>query len=503
MSIKVKLVITYIVLVCASAVFLFGFGVTAFFRATETAVTEVFSEENIDEIAYKIFNVLAEIKSVEKYHPEDLKSEEFIQRLDKELDFFKGGVIVYYDNTFHNYEDIGLDQEVLLQLKPFSKTVDISLEEEAYYAEIETEGNRFIVHNKIEYFFLDYVASFEEDEVIYYFVTDVTRLDGYANRLNGSLLLVVLLYIVIITAPILYIVNHDIIKPLRVMRESAKKIEEGNLDFEIKSNAKNEIGETVVAFEKMRLELKDSIDKQIQYEENRKELISNISHDLKTPMTSIKGYVSGILDGVANTPEKMEKYLRVIYKKSDDMDTLIDDFFLFSKLDLKKLPFDYQTTEVSTFLEEIVEEYSLLFAGEKQKLIYENRMKGEILFCIDRQKMKRAIINILQNSIKYMNKKEQNLHILVEASDKSIWLRVKDNGMGIAKEHVKNVFARFYRTDASRNSTSGGSGLGLAIVKQIIDAHQGDIRIESEVDIGTTIYITLPIEQRKEGGKNE
>ena len=140
-----------------------------------------------------------------------------------------------------------------------------------------------------------------------------------------SLLLLAILLIGLLS----YFVSRSVIKPIFVLKDATERIKEGNLDFQIPATSHDEIGQLNQGFEEMRKKLKGSIEMQTQYEENRKELISNISHDLKTPITSIIGYVEGIKDGIANTPEKMDKYLTTIHTKAKHMDTLIDELFVF------------------------------------------------------------------------------------------------------------------------------------------------------------------------------
>lgn len=133
-----------------------------------------------------------------------------------------------------------------------------------------------------------------------------------------------------------YYVSKSIIKPISTLSTATKRISEGDLEYSVQSNKKDELGELTNTFEAMRLKLKGAEETQRRYEANRQELIARISHDLKTPLTSIKGYINGIQDGVANTPDKMKRYMDTIYRTANDMDGLIDELFLYSKLDLQR-----------------------------------------------------------------------------------------------------------------------------------------------------------------------
>lgn len=277
------------------------------------------------------------------------------------------------------------------------------------------------------------------------------------------------------------------------MRKGTENIKNGDLDFEVKANSKDEIGELCEDFDDMRKKLKESIELQNQYENNRKELISNISHDLKTPITSIKGYVEGIRDGVADTPEKMEKYINTIYTKSQSMDYLIDELLTYSKLDMNKMHFDFQKIDITSYMEDLMEEIRFDVEKKKIKFSYKNNIKGQVIVKIDVQNINRVIMNIISNSIKYMDKEEGKIEVNMYLKGDEVIIGIKDNGKGISKNALSCIFDRFYREDYSRNSLTGGSGLGLAICKKIIEEHGGRIWAESEEKIGTAMWFTIKI----------
>lgn len=310
-------------------------------------------------------------------------------------------------------------------------------------------------------------------------------------RENAALAIIYVLFILTFTNGILtYLVSKSIIKPLKQLEKAANEIKNGNLDYKISACSKDEIGDVCVAFEEMRTRLKESLAIQQQYEENRKELISNISHDLKTPITSIKGYIEGIRDGVADTHDKMNKYINTIYTKANYMDNLIDDLFLFSRLDLNRVPFDFQAVDIGSYIKNCAEEFNFDFDRENIELT-SNIPEKPIMVKADLQKLKRVIMNIVDNSIKYKGIGRLKISISVQDKDDDAMIIVKDNGKGIPKEALPYVFDRFFRADASRETTRGGSGLGLAIVKRIIEEHGGRIWVESEINEGTAIFFTL------------
>lgn len=289
-----------------------------------------------------------------------------------------------------------------------------------------------------------------------------------------------------------YFVSKSILKPIRDLNDAARKISEGNLDFKIEPMNKDELGQLALSFELMRHNLKESAVIQKKYEQNRKELIANISHDLKTPMTSIKGYVEGIRDGVANTPEKMERYIQTIHSKTLHMNHLIDELFLYSKLDLKRVPFYFEEVNIHNYLLDRIEELQFDLENIQVGISYEN-VSGEENICVymEREQFKRVFTNIIQNSLKNMDKAEKHIAVKLLEEDERVVIEFKDNGKGISQEVLPYIFDQFYRVDQSRNAISGGSGLGLAIVKRIIEEHGGKIWAESELGEYTSIYLSL------------
>jgi len=287
-----------------------------------------------------------------------------------------------------------------------------------------------------------------------------------------------------------FVFSERILKPLGRLKAAAVQISRGNLDHEVIEEGDAEIRELCRSFEQMRLKLKESVNAQMKYDENRKILVSSISHDLKTPITSIRGYVEGIMDGVANTPEKVEKYLNTIYSKAAQIDGMIDDLLLYSRLDLKQIPFNFENVDIVKYFEDSVteNEAELEKAGIRLRLI--NELKGCRHVMMDREKMQRVVTNIIDNARKYMNKPAGEVDIILRETDSAIVVEIKDNGSGIAKEDLHHIFDRFYRADASRSRTSG-SGLGLAIAKQIIEGHGGKIWARSRENEGTSIMMSL------------
>ena len=279
--------------------------------------------------------------------------------------------------------------------------------------------------------------------------------------------------------------------PISVLNKGMNHIRDGNLDFILKTDEEGEIGELYQNYEEMRLRLKESQEEKLLQEKQNRELLSNISHDLKTPITSIKGYVEGLIDGVANTPEKQDKYIRTIYNKANDMDHLIDELTLYSRIDSDRVPYNFHRINVGDYFGDCVEEIGMDLESRGIELNYSNLIAPETRIIADPEQLKRVINNIVGNSVKYLDKPHGRIVFRLLDEEDSIRVEVEDNGKGIAPRDIPYIFDRFYRTDSSRNSAKGGSGIGLSIVKKIIEDHGGYIWATSTLGEGTCMHIVL------------
>ena len=301
--------------------------------------------------------------------------------------------------------------------------------------------------------------------------------------------------ILIFTALILsFWIYSSVFNPVQELNIAMKNIAEGNLEYQVpppEHRQKGEMAELAINYEDMRLRLKESTEEKLQRENQNKELVTNISHDLKTPITAIKGYVEGIMDGIANTPEKMDKYIRTIYNKANDMDRLINELSLYSGIDSNRIPYNFHRLNVADYFQDCLEEVGLDLESEDIELSYSNLVSPEVMVIADPEQLKRVINNIISNSVKYQDKKPGSIDIRILDEIDSIRIEIEDNGRGIAQRDLPKIFERFYRTDASRNSTKGGSGIGLSIVKKIVEDHGGYIWATSREGEGTCMHIVL------------
>ena len=286
-------------------------------------------------------------------------------------------------------------------------------------------------------------------------------------------------------------IYRSIAVPLVKLKKATKNIKEGNLDFVLEVEGNDEFSQLCQDFEEMRKRLKESTEEKILMDKENKELISNISHDLKTPITAVKGYVEGIMDGVADTPEKMDRYVRTIYNKTNEMDHLINELTFYSKIDTNRIPYTFSKLNVEDYFSDCAEELGLEMETRGIELVYANYVEKGVQVIADGEQIRRVIHNIVSNVIKYMEKPRGIIQLRVKDVGDFIQVEIEDNGKGIAAKDLPYIFDRFYRTDVSRNSSKGGSGIGLSIVKKIMEDHGGKVWATSRLGIGTIMYFVL------------
>lgn len=313
----------------------------------------------------------------------------------------------------------------------------------------------------------------------------------FPKRVIGILAVMIIIILVVTACLLTSWIKTSILNPINELKKAMGQIRDGNLDYRLSTSEKGEIGELYQGYEDMRLRLKESAEEKLQDDRHDRELVSNISHDLKTPITSIKGYVEGLLDGVANTPEKQEKYLRTIDNKVDDMVKLINELALYSKIDNDKIPYNFRRINLTDYFHDCVDEIGMDLESKGIELNYSNLLPQETEIIADPEQFKRVINNIISNSVKYMDKPHGRIDIRLLDEQDSVRIEIEDNGRGIPARDLPNIFNRFFRGDASRNTATGGSGIGLSIVKKIVEDHGGYIWATSKEHVGTCMHMVF------------
>ena len=283
-----------------------------------------------------------------------------------------------------------------------------------------------------------------------------------------------------------------IIRPIQELRHGVDQIAAGNYDVRVECRFPNDLGLLVTSFNEMVFRLQQAEQLKAEYEENRKSLITNISHDLKTPITAIQGYIEALLDGPALPPEKMEQYLKTIHRNVSYLNHLIDDLFLFSKLDMQKLEFTFAAVRIRDYFADLMEEYQLELEGRNIPLKVSDTLEGDPRVNMDSRRIYQAINNVMRNAIGHGPDQGLNIQVTLYRKDALIALDIRDNGPGIPADKLPHIFGRFYRIDTERTKNFESTGLGLAITKELVQAHGGEVAVSSREGEGTCFTIMLP-----------
>ncbi|TCM99411.1 MULTISPECIES: sensor histidine kinase [unclassified Paenibacillus] len=480
MSIRLKLLFSYLIMLVVPLLTLIVTSIllVIIFKGDLHDIRMIY-ETNIEGFEEEDYHRL--IKQSIEQNPDLLLDRNYVNRLSSQLSSKQTYLLIRTDEQMIYVSDELRTKAILL-----SKLTSIHNNDLRSVSRTKSYGNNDYYH------YVGYAFHIQNKAIDLYIITKVDPIvyfsKKYAPYLLGAVIVVLVLTNVLLT---LYM-SRRIIRPIMSLRRSALSFTEGNLNDPVIVHGKDEIGQLGVVFEKLRTQLLHSFRVQEQFENNRKELIINISHDLKTPITSIRGYVDGLIEGVALSLEKTEKYLRTISNKAAEMDRLIDELFLYSKLDLNRMTFVFETVNVKAFLADWIEELAFELEKEGISLLFNIQIIDSIEMKVDRKSFRRVLENIIQNSLKYMNKEEKIIQLVASISQSNLNLTIEDNGSGIPDSALPYIFDRFYRADLSRNSEITGNGLGLAIAKRIVLEHNGSISAESTEGVGTKMTISIP-----------
>jgi signal transduction histidine kinase len=289
--------------------------------------------------------------------------------------------------------------------------------------------------------------------------------------------------------------EYRIFTPINRLKSGLEEISKGNYNVKVENTVHSQISLLIDTFNEMAEKLQEGEKLKAEYEENRRMLIANISHDLKTPITSIQGYIEAITEGGTMPPENINKYLKIIYNNTDYINKLIDDLFLFSKLDMQKLEFQFVTVNVRSFFNDIMEEFKLEYEEGNIKFDYFDSLEEDFSFSIDRKRLHQVFMNIIGNAVKYGLEQSISIRTELYRLKDFVYIDIKDNGPGIPKDKLQHIFERFYRIDTERTKDFMSTGLGLSIAKELVEAHGGRISVSSVEGDGTCFTIMLPVVQ--------
>lgn len=409
--------------------------------------------------------------------------------------------------SFNSYIRIERDNELFYE----TDSTAVSCEHEKLLENIDTgknlnhfgsDGLIIVNHTQKDESSPAYTIIIVNDD---YIVNDVSpglntrQLTNLLLGKTGLIIFIIILFFIISIVVISFITSKTIVKPIKKIALGADEIARGNLDYEIDYKSTNELGKTVDSFNDMRRRLKSTIEKQQSAEKERKVLVAGIAHDLRTPLTSAKGYAEGLIDGIADTPEKQQRYLKTIRSSISDTEKILDDLMTVSRMELGGYTLNTTDVNVKEFFDDGAEEIGVELSHEGFDFEYNNKCSNNATICIDVDRFARVISNIISNSIKYAKKDiKGRVSLNIEEYEHSIIIEIADNGIGVDQKSLAKIFDTMYRADPARSGVSQGSGLGLSICKQIVELHSGTVWARGRVNEGLSIFISLPKKEEKQ-----
>lgn len=453
--------------------------------------------------SYSILNqiqwsqTVSNIASVLSEENSDKDKQEQIEKAAHKLEEF--GSVIYIEKNGETFYSTQAPEEVLKEANAIDA---IDIENNSYYYgdsgivivnSVNSNAGRYIiVAANSNYSVPDAGSGYAPKHII-------ENLTNNAATVVGVCVLTFIVAIIVLSL----LTSKTIIGPIEKITKGANEIAKGNLDYEIDYQSTNELGQLAQSFNDMRLRVKDLIDGKNRADQQQKEMIAGIAHDLRTPLTSIKGYLEGIKDGVADTREKQERYLDTIYDSAVSMEKMLNDLLTISKLELGSITLNCEKVHISDFLSFADEIGQELKKDDFDYSIVNNTKSDPVLF-IDTDRFSRVINNIISNSIKYRRKDVRGkISLIISEYEHTVIFEIADNGMGVDNKSLSRIFDTLYRADKARSNVSDGSGLGLAVCKQIVELHKGMIWAQTNAEKGLSIFISLPKTEETEVKSNE
>ncbi len=421
-------------------------------------------------------------EAVIKVEMDSVSVERSIDMLSKELDDLiepwnrerksRGYILLSGENSITTNES--LDSAEIEMLKNMS--------EEGFFDRIIAYDYAVISHQLIKS---------DSGDIHAYAILYVQEFLSNESRKNFMLFIIVVTSIMAISFFSLLAFYRAIARSLNFVSHEISKSEKHNLKEKSDYVPDDEIGDLLIAFNEMKDRLDSAIEKENELDENRRFLISSLSHDLKTPVMTVRGYLEGLMEGIADTPDKRERYLKVSHDKIKYIEQLINDLFLYSRLNLGEEIFTMRTIEVRSFFEDLVEATTSQYEDRAIDFTHLG-LNHKVFIEGDTLKLSRVFKNVIENAVKYNDKSNVLIDMSCHLNKTHVVFRISDNGPGVPANNAEDIFGRFIRLDESRNRKQG-SGLGLSICKEIIEKHEGFIEAYASELGGLTIEIKLPV----------
>lgn len=282
--------------------------------------------------------------------------------------------------------------------------------------------------------------------------------------------------------------NQTVMRPIELLTEGTRRIKDGNLTEEIEYSGEEEFEELCRTFNDMQSRILEDQRQRIKTEKARTDMITGISHDLRTPLTSIQGYIKGVMDGVADTEEKKRNYLETAYEATLEMNILIRKLFDFSRLESGQMPFYMVRADLAEYVMSYTAQKEAAYDPKNTEISVRVTMGEPNEILMDTEQIRRVLDNLLENSIKYANAAPVRISIDIKRKEDQVILEWKDNGQDVPEEDTEKIFERFYRCDEARQEK--GSGVGLYVVRYIMERHGGSVKAEN--DNGLCIRLSFP-----------
>ena len=380
-----------------------------------------------------------------------------------------GDVLLCTHRSNCSHKVYGIDKEIIQQV-----------EENGIYTEVGKMGEIY----KSSYYTVGVPMYLTDGRVagVVFASSSAQGLTDFMSEIFKMFLLSALVMMVV-TFALVYIVTGNLVRPLQEMVKATESFAKGDFTVRVPVNERDEIGKLSMAFNNMATSL-------AQQETVRRSFIANVSHELKTPMTSIAGFIDGILDGTI-PPEMYEKYLHIVLNETDRLTKLTNSLLTLNNLNTRGMVLEKTDFDLNT----VIRDTAASFEGtcQQKRIAIELVLTGDQLFVIaDMGKIQQVLYNLLDNAIKFSH---NDSVIKIETTEKNtkVFVSVKDSGIGIPKESLKLIWDRFYKTDLSRGKDKKGTGLGLSITREIIQAHNENINVISTEGEGSEFIFSLPL----------
>lgn len=327
----------------------------------------------------------------------------------------------------------------------------------------------------------------------------ISYLQNYILKYLLGFIAAFLVLTVCVNGILSYWISKSVLVPLQKLSCGTKEIRDGNLDTGIQYGKKDEFGEVCQDFNEMRTYLKESVEQRLKDEQRKKDLIIGISHDLRTPLTSISGYLDGLLDGIANTPEKRQRYLTAIKTRTRDLSRLVDSLSEYNRLDSSCFHYHLEPADLKGFIGQYLMGYEEE-AKQNQVEFHFLSEAGEFPVLLDKMEMKRVLDNLFTNTIRYRSQSRSDVVVSLKRVEHSTVVEFIfcDDGPGIPEESLDRIFESFYRVDGARSNSGEGSGIGLAVVKEIISGHRGIVHAKNHGGLAIVIHLPMTEERSHE-----